>query len=415
MSAAQENITDRLYLGQHQVFSMDDQQTGLNNNVLVVGCSGSGKTMSVGEPFLLHATECSLVVSIVKRELLQKYTPLKTAQGYRVLVLDTAQPEESTVGYDPLEQITDYEDVPYLAQSIVEAGGSCPPLTDEIRYWNETAAHLLSAEMLFVMLTKEDATFADVLAMHNHLEFDEAYGRLRTNYDEQFLYLEQQDPDCPAVRYYRAFCRLSLRTAGSVYGTLQTALQSVFTPGICRLTEKQPRLDFERLATEKTVLFIVTSPVNPAAHCFANLMYGQMFKQLFEFGEQCPGGVLPVPVHLIADDFAVSCRVPNFAAYTSVMRQKHISVTLMLQSEAQLTLLYGPLAAATIISNCDSRVYMGGMQEQEARNMALRLGLPVRRVLELPVGQAIVVRRGQKPVITARYPITEDPLYRGNG
>ena len=72
MSAAQENITDRLYLGQHQVFSMDDQQTGLNNNVLVVGCSGSGKTMSVGIPLLLHATECSLVVSIVKRELLQK-------------------------------------------------------------------------------------------------------------------------------------------------------------------------------------------------------------------------------------------------------------------------------------------------------------------------------------------------------
>jgi|GEM_PF-4788240 len=69
MSAAQENITDRLYLGQHQVFSMDSQ---LNNNVLVVGCSGSGKTMSVGEPLLLHATECSLVVSIVKRELLQK-------------------------------------------------------------------------------------------------------------------------------------------------------------------------------------------------------------------------------------------------------------------------------------------------------------------------------------------------------
>ncbi len=55
------------------------------------------------------------------------------------------------------------------------------------------------------------------------------------------------------------------------------------------------------------------------------------------------------------------------------------------------------------------------MEEGEARNMALRLGLPVRRVLELPVGQAIVVRRGQKPVITARYPITEDPLYRGNG
>ena len=45
---------DKMILGADVVVSTDCQETGLNNNVLICGSSGCGKTMSVIEPRLLE-------------------------------------------------------------------------------------------------------------------------------------------------------------------------------------------------------------------------------------------------------------------------------------------------------------------------------------------------------------------------
>ena len=35
------------------------------------------------------------------------------------------------------------------------------------------------------------------------------------------------------------------------------------------------KVNFEQLASRKTVLFVSTSAVNPSLHCFINIFYGQ--------------------------------------------------------------------------------------------------------------------------------------------
>ena len=156
---------------------------------------------------------------------------------------------------------------------------------------------------------------------------------------------------------------------------------------------------------------MTTSPVNPALNCVINLFYGHAFKELFEFAEDRPDGKLPVPVHLLADDFATGCPVPLFDEYISIFREKQISVTLLIQSESQLQALYGD-RAVTIINNCDSYVFMGSMDLQTARNISLRADLPLEEVLYMPVGRQILFRRGQKPVFTERYDILHNELYQ---
>ena len=74
--------------------------------------------------------------------------------------------------------------------------------------------------------------------------------------------------------------------------------------------------------------------------------------------------------------------------------------------------MYGSEDATTIINNCDTYIYMGGMDLQTAKNMSLRIDAPLNEVLYMPLGQEILIRRGQKPIVTKRYSIQENELYK---
>lgn len=176
------------------------------------------------------------------------------------------------------------------------------------------------------------------------------------------------------------------------------------------MISRKKKISFEEIAKQKTVLFVSTSAVNPALNCFINMFYGQMFKQLFEYAENRPSGQLPIPVSVLCDDFATGSRVINFAEYISIFREKGISVTLLLQSESQLESMYGSDDCTTIINNCDTYIFLGGMDLTTGRHIFERLNSPLEDILYMPIGQEILFRRGQKPIICKRYNILENEL-----
>ena len=402
---------DKLIYGENCSYSTDCNTTSLNNNGVVVGPSGCGKTMSVTEACILEANERSLVPTVTKRRIVKKYTPFLKKRGYDVLDLDFSHPENGNIGYDPLYYVGSYQDITFLAESIVKANPK-KDKSDADPYWDQAATSLLSAEIAYTLMTKDNATLSDVLDMHDHLEYKENGGQISTTHDYKFECLAEKDPTCFAVSCWKSFKQLPIKTAGCVFGTLNTTIDTIFSPELRKMMSRERQVDFEKLGSRKTVLFVTTSPVNPVLHCFVNIFYGQLFKQLFEFAEDQPDGMLPIPVHVIADDFATGSRILNFPEYISIMREKQVSVTLMIQSESQLESMYGISEATTIINNCDTYLYMGGMDIKTAQNISLRLNVPLDEVLYMPLGQEIVFRRGQRPVITKRYNILENDLYK---
>lgn len=402
---------DRIVFGENCIYSTDCKETGLNNNGIVVGPSGSGKTMSFTEACMLETFNRSLIPTVTKRRIVNKYKPLLRQRKFDVQDLDFVHPERGDIGYDPLRQVSSYQDITFLAESIVKAN----PRKDKSNadpYWDEAATSLLSAEIAYTLMTKDDANFSDVLDMHDHLEFRESSGQISTSYDRKFEYLAEKDPTCFAVSCWKSFQQLPIKTASCVFGTLNTTIDTIFSPELRKMMAMKRQVDFEKIGSEKTILFVTTSPVNPAIHCFVNMFYGHLFKQLFEFAEDQPDGTLPIPVHVIADDFATGSRILNFAEYISIFREKKISVTLLIQSESQLESMYGSDDATTIINNCDTYLYMGGMDIKTAQNISLRLNVPLDEVLYMPLGQEIVFRRGQRPIITSRYNILQNELYQ---
>lgn len=398
--------------GEKCTYSSDSKLTGINNNVLVIGGSGSGKTVSIIEPRFLTTFSKSLIVTVTKRRIVEKYTFLMKERGYHILDLNFVHPLQGNVGFDPLQHIASFVDITFLARSIVLANPqkAIPNAADP--YFDETAVSLLCSEIAYIMMTKDNPSFGDVLDFHNNLKFEDSGGVITTNYDYEFECLEEQDPSCFAVTCWKSFKNLPIKTGSCVFSSLNTTMDSIFTPELRVMFQMKQTVDFEELASRKTVLFVTSSPVNSSLHCFISMFYGYAFKELFEFAEGQPNGELPVYVDVLADDFATGCPINMFEQYISIFREKGLSVTLLIQSESQLSSLYGKDKATTIINNCDSICYLGSMDIDTGKNISLRSNKPLEDILYMPVGEEIIFRRGQKPVFTKRYNITENKLYQ---
>ena len=382
-----------------------------NNNVLVIGPSGSGKSDSVFIPNVLKAYYESMIMSYNKWADAWKMANYKRSQGYKVWVLDLVHPEQSIGAFDPLRYCTSYNDIEALAENIIFADPNAKNVKD--MYWIYAAKILLIALMLLTVLIVEKATMKDVLDIFNVLSIVEDGKGIKTSLDDIFDEVEIRWGKCPAVTAFADFRQLPYNTAGCVRDSLAKAIQMAFPESIRQMLSKDDLSDFEELATKKTMLIIITSPVNTSSYLFANLVFEVAIKQLLEFAERCPQQRLPRPVRLMFDDFACGARINDFSRHISIFRAAGISSLILLQSESQLRQMYSAAESENIINNCSIYVYLtGGMDLVTCGHISQRLDVPMTDILYAPVGQVLVLKSGNKPIWAKRYDIYNSREYQ---
>lgn len=414
-------MKDKIILGKKAIYTFD---ADINNNVVVFATTGAGKTKSIIEPTLLNIHNSSLVVSVAKRELIDRYKGIFIERGYQVLDLNLLS-NDSPIGYDPMQYIKNESDIINLAQAIISYGCTDFSAVND-PYWYQSAISFLASLIgliweyqcnpLHIKMSDipgeiAPPSFTDVLDIYHNLDIAIFKDSIATPLQYLFDAEERRSPGNFACRHWNTVKNLPSKTFGCIYSIVNSALENLFTPTIIRLMNKRNKVNISSLGKQKTILFLTTSPVNAAADRFANLFYGDLFKNLYETAQELPNNILPIPVRVFCDDFAVTAKIPYFSKYISVFRSSGISAILLLQSESQLTNLYGPAEATTIINNCDTYVYMGGNDLTTAEHMSRRINLPLEDILYAPLGQIFIFRRGSKPIITERYPIFEDELY----
>ena len=404
-------------------FDMNPEITQINNNVLVIGGTGVGKTKSVVETNLLYSHHKSMVVLLTKKRLINLYGPLLKNRGYDIKVLDLVHPEKSEYGYDPILHVKDDSDLMALGRSIM----SCTKtMSAKEPYWENSACSLFSAIVEIAKIKYErKPRMREVLHLLYHIDEPEISMSCASNRSEDEEWYEDYDEkitladEFDLLKYaeprmysdWRQYNNNADVTKNCIRSVLLTAVNTLMTKGICHLMNKEPQLDFPSLVKRKTVLFILTSPVNPALHPFANLIFGSLFKELFEYAESLPGGTLPVPLMAICDDFATGGTIPDFQHHISIFREKGVCVIMLIQSLSQLSSMYGENGAQTICDNTDCIVYLGGNDLYTAKQIARRINKPVHEVLTLPVGSEYLFVRGKKPLELQRYQIFDDSIY----
>ena len=410
------------------VLNTDTVNTQRNNNVLVIGGTGAGKTTCVSNNMLLGLENSNAVVVCTKKGEMDTFSRILKSKGYNVCKIDFMEPEQSEYGYDPLSGCSSDDDVTNLAQSIVYSDASGRKGSDP--FWEDSSKNLLSVFLNYVKKGhyKKGKNMRAALDLMNGFhwryrgdedtvpdEDDYEYGKyivkLKKEHPLHFEMRNLKKYNLADSAIWENFDQLSNTTGGCVAGELSTAFNRVFKSDIRKIVSKAKMFDFKKLLEPKTVLFIRMSPVSTEQHSFIGILYSQLFKNLFELAEKQPENVLPYPVHVICDDFATGCHVKGFDEQISIFREKGISATILIQSETQLVSIYGPYAATTIINNCDTIIYLGGMDLHTCQNMSIRVNRPIDEVLNMPIGREYFFRRGEKPVVTTRRNYWEHPEF----
>lgn len=386
--------------------SMDSWATGLNNNVLVLGCSGSGKTRNFLKPNLLQC-HGSYVVLDSKGRLFREMAPYLRAHGYVIDCLDFTT-MEGTIGYDPLHHVRWRRGRP-LAQDIIAIASALFP-RDEMGddpFWASAAANYVASYIAYVFeaLPDREWNMASVVSV-----FEQA---CEGNIEPMFCDLRRQDPESYAVSLFRR-ARSTARAEkmhSSIMGIIAANIMPLTFDGALASFRKPEQIDFCDLGCERRVLFVTMDDMDRSLAPLTSLFVRQAFSSLCDFADaSCVGGRLPVPVRFMLDDFA-NLTLPGFDDVLSVIRSREISCTAICQTVSQLEARYGEAKANSIIGNCDRHLVLGFQDERTARYFALRANKTPSTLLETPAGRWWLFERGQRGVCEPAYELEWHPGY----
>ena len=403
-------MADDFILGRNAVFSTDINKTILNNNIALIGCTGSGKSLHFVQTRFLNTYDTNLVVYDPKRELINKYRSMFEQRKYIVQEINLSEPMLSDISFDTLRYLSSDTDVSALAKGIVNLTPQSEHSSAD-RYWDDGSCNLAKFGIYYVLSTVDDANFTDFLDFINNIEIDDNSTLMRTSVDDMVETVKRNRPDHPMIAPYNSFSITPVKTAGCIFSMLKTTLSNVFNPDIKKMLKTKETLNIEKFIQEKNVLFITSDGTDEYVDAYVNLIFDMLINELSKEADKQPGRILTIPVHLIMDDFACGAKIKNFPRQISKFRSKGISSTIVLQSISQLTSMYGEAGAATILNNNDTLVYLGGNDLKTARDFAERVDLPIDRVLYMPLEQVMIFRRGSRPVITRKYPILQDKQF----
>ncbi|MGN0696937.1 MAG: VirD4-like conjugal transfer protein, CD1115 family [Oscillospiraceae bacterium] len=375
-------------------YSLDDVKSRLNNNVLVVGGSGTGKTSTIAVPNLRQAVG-SYIVSDPKGMLYKKYRRYLERKGYTVYNIDLTHPESSSC-YNPLMYIRTTQDILNIASVITNEKASEGTKADP--FWDSMTIIMLSAIIGYMLETNYTPfNFSGILKLVREGE--------RTTDDSKDSCLSKRfkklwliNPSSWACEQFSDADQAPDKTYDCIRATLTSKLSKLDTRELQKMMSGND-LSLSSIGRSKTAVFVTVSDTDRSMDCLANIFFTQAMQQLCRAADENRNGRLQVPVRFILDDFATNCRIEEFPRMISSIRSRGISVMLLIQSEAQLTQSYSS-DRMTIIANCDTYVYLGGNDYATAEAVAMRCNKPVSQVLYMPVGSCWVFRRGSQPVFT---------------
>ena len=441
------------YLTNGYCISNNTWETGLNNNDLICGATGCGKTRGYVIPNIKISEE-SMIICDTKGMLYGELAEDLRSRGYRVMNLDLVG-DVSEYGYNPFLYIRKNQKTGLYREDDIHklANAICPMEDSEQPFWENASKMFLEALIAYTLeafpreyhnfdtvrrlavqlgdcdpneggsvdkqcrigvrgayLRKFDSvcnTYTEEkepVYLLSKVEICQAAGRQAVyhyGFSSMIMELEARKPDSIAAKLYNMFksCTKAEKMYASIMGILAEKLNPLISNELIAVYKNPKQISFEEFGCRKTALFLTVSDTDRTKDMLANVMYTQALDCLIRSADRdYREHRLPVPVRFILDDFAASAIIPDFDNIISVIRSREISVSIIVQSISQLYDKYGLQKAATILNNCDHIIYLGGQDIATAEYISKRANKTLSSIIEQPITASYLLERGSKAI-----------------
>lgn len=368
-------------------FSLNDYETHINNNELIIGPPGCGKTTLVSYNLLKNMQNFSHVFVDIKgrmRDLISRFEEM----GYKVNNLDLIDLVHSQK-LDILKNVETEIDCSVLARSLFGA------ITSKDPYWDISAINGVDTATNFVCKSSRNGK----RNLRNIMKF---ISMMRTSSEgfgmEPLLeFYETATKDDSIHMLYDSFNVKAATTSSCIKNTITSRLRPLLQEEVLNIFVEDGEIDFESFKTEKVMFIISLKDYDTSLHRITALVLSQLMKKLFYLADHSENGRLKYPVQFWLDDCA-SYEIPNLADLIATGRSRGIAYTLMFQSINQLEKVYKE-SAQTILGCCDRILYFGGACFQTTQYMANLTGFRYEVIANLPLTKLLFWQRGQQAMI----------------
>lgn len=414
------------------------EKTRMNGNLAVYGASGSMKTRSFCMNRILQSAARgeSLIICDPKSELYEKSSEYMRDLGYTVRVFNLVSPENSD-SWNCLKEIEGQELMAQLFVDVIIKNTNGTGKSD--RFWDSGEMNLLKALVLYVDLTypPEQRTIGEVynlITQFSESQLDSLFDVLPLTH--------------PAKAPYSLYQRASDSVSSGVISGLGSRLQ-VFQSGLIKKITAYDEISLELPGQQPCAYYLVTSDQDSTFDFLASLFLSFAFIKLVRYADaNCPGGRLPVPVHVLGEELTACGTISELSRRISVIRSRNISMSCVFQNLAGLQNRYPQNQWQEILGNCDVQLFLGCTDQLTAEYVSQRTGIasvavsstskalstlrvsdytpqyressgvgkrPVLtpdEVLRLPVDEALVILRGHKVLKVRKMDYSLHPAYK---
>lgn len=361
--------------------STDTSVTGLNNNMLVIGGSGAGKTFFIVKPNIMQMMlNNSFIATDPKGEIARATANMLKKNGYNVKVLNLIDMAKSD-GYNPFRYIREENDVVKLVTNIIS--NTTPKETAPTDpFWEKSESMFLQALFYYVWLEMPPnrKNFQSVLELLSEAEVDAKGNDSKlTKKMKQLAKTSKLKQNHPAYKQYMKVIRGAGDTVRSIIISANSRLALLENPQILRILSKDD-LHLEELGIgvngdkhTRTALFCIIPDSDKSYNFIVGMLYTQLFQELYFQADFKNDGKLPIQVTLMMDEFANVALPDDFCSLLSTMRSRRISAIIIIQNLAQIKALFKD-TWETITGNCDTLVYLGGNEKSTHQYISEMLG-----------------------------------------
>ena len=349
-----------------------------NKNVVVIGDSGSAKTLAYIKTNLMQ-TNASFIVTDPDGGIVHEVGTLLKKEGYTIKILDL-NTLKNTDSFNVFHYIRTELDVDRVLEAITESTKKSDHQGEE--FWIKAEALLIRSFIAFLWFDGKKHHYTPHLGMiADMLRLTERQNPKEPSPVEKwFEELNQELPNNYAYKQwtlfndlYKAETRMSVLAAAA-------GRYSVFDHEEVVDMIREDTMSIERWNEEKTAVFLAIPETNDAYNFISALFLATIAETLRFKSDQVRLGKQSIErgnhllhVRFLIDEFANIGRIPHFEKLLTTFRKREMSFTIVLQSLNQLQAMYKN-TWETILNGCASLLFLGGDEEKTTKYLAQRIG-----------------------------------------